>query len=63
MSAATARNGDMRVGEPLTTTRSDVGCWLIGKTHMNAGEHGAVDWRRTALSARQAECGFDAWCR
>ncbi len=59
----------LRVGEPTLGDHLrdiDVGCWLIGKTHMNADAKGmarlglAPD---SIIGARQAECGFDVWCR
>jgi arylsulfatase A-like enzyme len=59
----------LRVGEPTLGDHLrdiDVGCWLIGKTHMNADAAGmarlglAPD---SIIGARQAECGFDVWCR
>ena len=59
----------LRVGEPTLgdhLREIDVGCWLIGKTHMHADAEGmarlglAPD---SIIGARQAECGFDVWCR
>jgi hypothetical protein len=59
----------LRVGEPTLGDHLrgiDVGCWLIGKTHMNADVAGmarlglAPD---SIIGARQAECEFDVWCR
>ncbi|WP_093997410.1 sulfatase-like hydrolase/transferase [Octadecabacter ascidiaceicola] len=59
----------LRVGEPTLGDHlrdNDVGCWLIGKTHMKADAKGmarlglAPD---SIIGARQAECGFDVWCR
>ncbi len=59
----------LRVGEPTLGDHLrdiDVGCWLIGKTHMNAD---AASMARLGLApdsiigARPAECGFDVWCR
>ncbi|AGI66430.1 putative sulfatase [Octadecabacter antarcticus 307] len=59
----------LRVGEPTLGDHLrdiSVGCWLIGKTHMNADAAGmarlglAPD---SIIDARQAECGFDVWCR
>lgn len=59
----------LRVGEQTLSGHlraGGVGCWLVGKTHMKADAEGMA---RLGLSpdsvigARQAECGFDVWCR
>jgi arylsulfatase A-like enzyme len=59
----------LRVGEPTLGDHlrdAGVGCWLIGKTHMNADAAGmarlglAPD---SVIGARQSEAGFDVWCR
>ena len=58
------RVGEMTLGDHLR--KLDMGCWLIGKTHMKADAEGMA---RLGLSpdsiigARQAECGFDIWTR
>ena len=58
------RVGEMTLGDHLRNAGMD--CWLIGKTHMRADTEGM---KRLGLSpdsiigARQAECGFDIWCR
>ena len=58
------RVGEMTLGDHLR--KLDMGCWLIGKTHMKADAEGLA---RLGLSpdsiigARQAECGFDIWTR
>ena len=58
------RVGEMTLGDHLRPL--GMGCWLIGKTHMRADVEGM---KRLGLSpdsligARQAECGFDVWCR
>ncbi len=58
------RVGEMTLGDHLRA--SDTGCWLIGKTHMTVDAKGmdrlglAPD---SLIGARQAECGFDVWCR
>lgn len=58
------RVGEMTLGDHLRA--DNVGCWLIGKTHMKADAKGmarlglAPD---SVIGARQAECGFDVWCR
>ena len=58
------RVGELTLGDHLRS--GGVGCWLVGKTHMKADESGMA---RLGLSpdsvigARQAECGFDVWCR
>ncbi len=58
------RIGEMTLGDHLRPLGMD--CWLIGKTHMRVD---AAGMERLGLSpdsvigARQAECGFDVWCR
>lgn len=58
------RVGEMTLGDHLRPL--GMGCWLIGKTHMQAD---AAGMERLGLSpdsvigARQAECGFDVWQR
>ena len=58
------RVGEMTLGDHLRAAGMD--CWLIGKTHMKADAAGmerlglAPD---SVIGARQAECGFDIWCR
>ena len=58
------RVGEMTLGDHLRPLGMD--CWLIGKTHMRVDKSGM---ERLGLSpdsvigARQAECGFDVWCR
>ena len=59
----------LRVGEPTMGDHlrdAGVGCWLIGKTHMNADAKGMERLGLTpdsVIGARQAEAGFDVWCR
>ena len=59
----------LRVGEPTMGDHlrdAGVGCWLIGKTHMNADAKGMERLGLTPdsiIGARQAEAGFDVWCR
>ena len=58
------RVGELTLGDHLRAL--DMGCWLIGKTHMKADAEGmarlglAPD---SVIGARQAECGFDVWER
>lgn len=58
------RVGEITLGDHLRAL--GMGCWLIGKTHMNADAQGmarlgvAPD---SVIGARQAECGFDVWER
>ncbi len=58
------RVGELTMGDHLRANQMD--CWLIGKTHMEVDQAGM---ERLGLSpdsiigARQAECGFDVWCR
>lgn len=59
----------LRVGEPTLGDHlrdAGVGCWLIGKTHMTADAKGMARLGLTpesVIGARQAEAGFDIWCR
>jgi arylsulfatase A-like enzyme len=62
-------NFPMRVGEQTVADhlrKLGMNSWIIGKTHMKADAEGmarlglAPD---TQIGARQAECGFDNWCR
>lgn len=59
----------LRVGEiTLGDHMRDAGmaCWLIGKTHMRVDQDGMARLglsSDTVIGARQAECGFDLWCR
>ncbi len=59
----------LRVGEHTIADhlrKLGMNSWIIGKTHMKADAEGmerlglAPD---TQIGARQAECGFDNWCR
>ncbi|AVO38006.1 sulfatase-like hydrolase/transferase [Pukyongiella litopenaei] len=58
------RVGELTLGDHLRA--GGVDCWLVGKTHMKADAKGMA---RLGLSpdsiigARQADCGFDVWCR
>lgn len=58
------RVGEQTMGDHLR--KLGMGCWLIGKTHMEADAEGmarlglAPD---SVIGARQAECGFDVWTR
>ena len=58
------RVGEMTLGDHLRA--AGMGCWLVGKTHMRADVQGmerlglAPD---SVIGARQAQCGFDIWCR
>ncbi|MEO0917071.1 MAG: sulfatase-like hydrolase/transferase [Pseudomonadota bacterium] len=58
------RVGEMTLGDHLRA--EGMATWLIGKTHMKADAAGmerlglAPD---STIGARQAECGFDVWCR
>lgn len=58
------RVGEVTIGDHLR--KLGMNSWIIGKTHMNADAEGMA---RLGLSpdsqigARQAECGFDDWCR
>ncbi|QJF53102.1 sulfatase-like hydrolase/transferase [Roseobacter ponti] len=59
----------LKVGEPTLGDHMrahGTGCWLIGKTHMRADKAGMARLGLTpdsVIGARQAECGFDIWCR
>ncbi|MAD94096.1 MAG: phosphonate monoester hydrolase [Rhodobacteraceae bacterium] len=62
-------NFPLRVGEqtvPDHLRKLGMNSWIIGKTHMKADAEGmarlglAPD---SQIGARQAECGFDNWCR
>ena len=61
---APLRVGEHTMGDHLRN--AGMASWLIGKTHMAADADGMA---RLGLSpdsvigARQAECGFDVWCR
>lgn len=58
------RVGEVTIGDHLR--KLGMNSWIIGKTHMKADAEGMA---RLGLSpdsqigARQAECGFDNWCR
>ncbi|MCT8162090.1 sulfatase-like hydrolase/transferase [Pseudoruegeria sp. SHC-113] len=58
------RVGEATLGDHLR--EAGMGCWLVGKTHMKADVQGmarlgiAPD---SVVGKRQAECGFDVWCR
>lgn len=58
------RVGEVTIGDHLR--KLGMNSWIIGKTHMQADAEGMA---RLGLSpdsqigARQAECGFDNWCR
>ena len=62
-------NFPLRVGEQTVADhlrKLGMNSWIIGKTHMKADAEGmarlglAPD---SQIGARQAECGFDNWCR
>ena len=58
------RVGEMTMGDHLRAAGMD--CWLIGKTHMKADAAGMERLGLvpdSTIGARQAECGFDVWCR
>ena len=58
------RVGEMTLGDHLRPLGMD--CWLIGKTHMRVDKAGMERLGLgpdTVIGARQAECGFDVWCR
>ncbi|MGJ8547680.1 MAG: sulfatase-like hydrolase/transferase [Sulfitobacter sp.] len=58
------RVGEITLGDHLR--KGDVGCWLVGKTHMKADADGMARLglaSDSVIGARQAECGFDVWCR
>lgn len=58
------RVGEHTLGDHLRA--NGMGCWLLGKTHMQVDSEGmerlglAPD---SIIGARQAECGFDVWVR
>jgi len=58
------RVGEMTMGDHLR--QLGMGCWLLGKTHMEADAEGmarlgiAPD---SLIGVRQSECGFDPWVR
>lgn len=58
------RVGEQTIGDHLR--KLGMNSWIIGKTHMKADAEGmarlglAPD---SQIGARQAECGFDNWCR
>lgn len=58
------RVGEKTMGDHLR--KLGMGCWLIGKTHMEVDADGMERLglsRDTVIGARQAECGFDVWTR
>ena len=58
------RVGELTLGDHLRAIGTD--CWLIGKTHMKADAAGMAHLGLrpdSVIGARQAECGFDVWCR
>ncbi len=58
------RVGEQTLGDHLR--EGGTACWLIGKTHMKADVAGMARLGLTpdsVIGARQAECGFDIWCR
>jgi len=58
------RVGEQTMGDHLRKIGMD--CWLIGKTHMRADKEGMARLGLdpdSVIGARQAECGFDVWCR
>ncbi|MEL7149585.1 MAG: sulfatase-like hydrolase/transferase [Pseudomonadota bacterium] len=58
------RVGEHTLGDHLRAAGME--CWLIGKTHMKADAAGMERLGLSpdsAIGARQAECGFDVWCR
>ncbi|MDV7142058.1 sulfatase-like hydrolase/transferase [Tropicimonas sp. TH_r6] len=58
------RVGEQTLGDHLR--QAGMGCWLIGKTHMQADHDGlerlGID-PASKIGRRQAECGFDVWIR
>ncbi len=58
------RVGEQTLGDHLR--RAGMGCWLIGKTHMQPDFEGmerlGID-PDSRIGRRQAECGFDVWIR
>lgn len=58
------RVGEQTLGDHLR--KAGMGCWLIGKTHMNVDAEGMERLGlapESVIGARQAECGFDVWIR
>jgi len=58
------RVGEITLGDHLREAGMD--CWLIGKTHMRVDAKGMARLGLepdSVIGARQAECGFDVWCR
>ncbi len=58
------RVGEQTMGDHLR--RAGMDCYIIGKTHMRADAEGMERLGLspdTQIGARQAECGFDDWCR
>ncbi|WGI23233.1 sulfatase-like hydrolase/transferase [Amylibacter sp. IMCC11727] len=58
------RVGEQTMGDHLR--KLGMNSWIIGKTHMKADAEGMARLGLspdTQIGARQAECGFDDWCR
>ncbi|PLS20365.1 sulfatase-like hydrolase/transferase [Neptunicoccus cionae] len=58
------RVGEVTLGDHLR--KLGMNSWIIGKTHMKADAEGMARLGLAAdseIGARQAECGFDNWCR
>ncbi|GGA27819.1 sulfatase-like hydrolase/transferase [Neptunicoccus cionae] len=58
------RVGEVTIGDHLR--KLGMNSWIIGKTHMKADAEGMARLGLSAdseIGARQAECGFDNWCR
>ncbi|MBL4646517.1 MAG: phosphonate monoester hydrolase [Hyphomicrobiales bacterium] len=58
------RVGEHTLGDHLRA--AGMGCWLLGKTHMNADVAGMERLGLSAdsiIGARQSEAGFDVWTR
>ena len=58
------RVGEYTMGDHLRA--NDMGCWLVGKTHMAADADGMARLGLepdSIIGVRQAECGFDVWKR
>lgn len=58
------RVGEVTLGDHLRD--AGMNCWLIGKTHMRVDARGMERLGlepASVIGARQAECGFDVWCR
>lgn len=58
------RVGEMTMADHLR--KLGMNSWIIGKTHMKADAEGMARLGLspdTQIGARQAECGFDDWCR